>query len=130
MTNRIDEFVGKKIIGYKKAWRFVGDKHYDVLVTLEIGPRTRRVQPRDYKCRAARAKVLAIETLKTKRSVWFKLDEVGGRKIKFAVSKWDRTFRYGVGKVVKPKKKYDPSENSECRSGIHFFLTRQEARNY
>ena len=133
MTYRIDAFAGKKIIGWKKAKRF--DKrfnYYHVLIKLEISARTRRVQPKDYKCRAASAKVLEITTLKTtKLSKWDpKIREVGGRKVKFAHSSYDTKFRYDVGAIVKPKKKFDADSWNECKSGIHFFLTEQEAKDY
>ena len=129
---RIDAFAGQKIIGWKKAKRF--DKrlnYYHVLIKLEIGARTRRVQPQDFKCRAASAKVLEIVTLKTEKVKWgSRIEEVGGRKVKFAHSSHDTKFRYDVGSIVKPKKKYDPNPNNECKSGIHFFLTEQEAKDY
>jgi hypothetical protein len=130
--NRIDAYAGQKIIGWKKAKRFDKDYNcYYVLIKLEIGARTRRVQPMDKKCRAARAKVLEIVTLKSKRHQYrCAIPEVGGRKVKFANSCHDPKFRYDVGEIVKPKKKYDPNSSNECCSGIHFFLTAQEAGDY
>ena len=133
--NRIDKFQGKKIIGWKKAVRITkSGTRFHVLIKLEINARTRRVQPRDRKCRAASARVLEIVSLPSKISYRGAVVEVGGRKLKYAFASkgffCGERFRYGVGQIVKPKKKYDPDPAHECRSGIHFFLTEQEAREY
>lgn len=137
--SRIDAFEGKKIIGWKKAVRLTksGARQYHVLIKLEIGARTRRVQPKNKKCRAASARALEIVSLPSK----YPYTEVGGRKLKHAFASWGlyrrrfrydnrRRFRYDIGQIVKPEKKYDPNPNEECCSGIHFFLTEQEARDY
>lgn len=41
----------------------------------------------------------------------------------------DKSFEYKVGKIVKPKYGFDKSDN-DCGSGIHGFLTPEEAINY
>ena len=41
----------------------------------------------------------------------------------------DKSFKYKVGKIVKPKYGFDKSDN-DCGSGIHGFLTPEEAINY
>jgi len=41
----------------------------------------------------------------------------------------DKSFKYKVGKTVKPKYGFDKSDN-DCGSGIHGFLTPEEAINY
>lgn len=130
--NRIDALKGQKIIGWKKAIRRTkGGRKYYVLIKLEIGARTRRVQPCNRKCRAATARVLEITTLKSK--IWEAVVEKGGRKLKYAFANYhyySDPFRHDIGAIVKPRKKYDPCTFDECRSGIHFFLTEQEARDY
>ena len=45
-------------------------------------------------------------------------------------SKHDPQFKYTVGQVVKPSEAFNDSLVSECESGIHFFITRQEAEDY
>jgi hypothetical protein len=45
------------------------------------------------------------------------------------VSAYDRMVTYHPGDVVKPHD-YDPDPRIECTSGIHFFLTREEAEEY
>lgn len=131
MTNRIDAYEGKKIIGWKKAVKFnKKGQRYLVLIKLEIGSRTRRVQPKNKKCRAASARVLEITTLAS--NSWSELIEIGGRQVRCAFASYQcaKKFRYNIGKIVKPVKKFDPCTHDECRSGIHFFLTRREAKNY
>jgi len=45
-------------------------------------------------------------------------------------SRHDPTFKYVVGETVRPKGAFNDSLVSECESGIHFFITRQEAEDY
>ena len=45
-------------------------------------------------------------------------------------SKHDPNFKYVVGETVRPKEAFNDSLVSECESGIHFFITRQEAEHY
>ena len=45
-------------------------------------------------------------------------------------SQHDRTFRYAVGQRVEPKEKFNADIREECTSGIHFFITREEAEAY
>ena len=62
------------------------------------------------KCRAEFARVLEAPT-------------------KGAVSKHDDKTVYVVGEIVRPDA-YDPNPLIECAPGIHFFLTREEAKEY
>ena len=45
-------------------------------------------------------------------------------------SRRDPKFKYVVGETVRPKGAFNDSLVSECESGIHFFITRQEAEDY
>ena len=45
------------------------------------------------------------------------------------VSQHDRTVSYKVGKKMIPNK-FDDNPLVECSSGIHFFITREEAEDY
>ena len=66
------------------------------------------------KCRASAAKVIGV---------------VGRSKLKVFTSCHDRSFKYRVGKTVKPKS-FCSNYRVECAGGIHFFLTEIEAREY
>jgi hypothetical protein len=126
---RIAKFNGKKIIAYKKALhmdssasKYYGDVKY-CLVTLEIPANAVRYQPKNNKCRASRAKVIAINEMSFEGTV---LDA----QLTQAKARHDRKFIYEVGKVVKPTRKFDKMFKHECCSGIHFFLTEEEAAKY
>ena len=67
------------------------------------------------KCRTNKAKVVSIDRDKTK-----------GIK---AISSHDSGFIYEVGKTVEVTD-FDCQYNVECGSGIHFFKTEKEARDY
>ena len=47
-----------------------------------------------------------------------------------AVSIHDPGFVYRVGDTVRPKQPFCMDWNQECASGIHFFITREEAEAY
>lgn len=115
--SRLSRRKGKVVIGWKK----VRQGHGFAIVKLRIAANTRRMQPMDYKCRAACARVLEIR----------KFPFVGptGRKLRFGYSDYDSDFVYRVGATVRPKRSYS-TRRIECDSGIHFFLTEQEAREY
>jgi hypothetical protein len=68
------------------------------------------------KCRAERAFVVAVE--------W------AGKSIKAGYSIHNPNFLYEVGKEVKPEENYDPDIRVECTSGIHFFMTKEEAKKF
>ncbi len=92
-------------IGWKKAG--------DCIVKLQITDKAKRSSATSRKCRCSEAKVLAIyDGKKTKKKV---------------KSDYDQTVVYEVGKIVKPKEKFNENRWDECSSGIHFFLTREEA---
>ena len=112
---RIKDFDGKPIIGWKKAY-LSGDH---CLVKLEIPANATRYQPENKKCRASRAVVVSIHDLN------------GNILLNVAaVSNYDLNFLYEVGKVVKPTSRFSKKFKNDCASGIHFFLTQDEARNY
>lgn len=98
------------------------------IVKLEIPADAKRVsyggnRP-DVKCRASKARVLSIRSVersaKTHRTVAFKE----------AFSKFDNSFVYRVGEVVRPTHRFSESLLEECASGIHHFMTRREAVDY
>lgn len=87
------------------------------IAKLEIPASAKRSSATTLKCRASKAKVLAIYNDK-------------GRKILQGKSAYDDDFVYNVGATVTPKDPFDLNRWKECTSGIHFFLTRQLAEEY
>jgi hypothetical protein len=69
------------------------------------------------KCRAERAFVVAIEDRER-------------RPVNTGRSWYNNGFIYEVGKEVKPTQNYDSDVRIECTSGIHFFMTKEEAEAY
>ena len=70
------------------------------------------------KCRCSEAEVLAIEN-------------IDGTKAEKQIvnSDYEPNFVYEVGKIVSVEN-FDEDRWNECSSGIHFFITRQEAVEY
>ena len=89
------------------------------ILTIEIPKSAKRVGSiGSRKLRAESAKVLKAETLNGNAT-----------KLKTFTSSHDTEFKYTVGKIATADK-FDESFLIECSSGIHFFLTKQEARDY
>jgi hypothetical protein len=93
-----------QLIGYKKC-------RNGVIVKLQIPAKAKRSHAFGRKCRAEYAKVLHI---------------YGATE---AVSTYDQTFVYHKGEIVRPDK-WDDDWTNECSSGVHFFITREEAEAY
>jgi hypothetical protein len=83
----------------------------NILVKLLIPKEAKRNNATSRKCRAEYADVLEI---------------IGADK---AYSGHDSSFVYEVGKRVIPSA-YDENFLNECSSGIHFFITKEEAEAY
>ena len=96
-------------IGYKKA-----DKK---IVELLITEDAKRSSATTRKCRCNKAKVLSITNI--------------GNTVEYkeAHSDFNYSFVYRVGEVVEVKD-FDEDRWKECSTGIHFFMTRDEAVNY
>ena len=104
------------IIGWKKARDIDG---YPVIVKLLIPSDAQRSNSGGRKCRASKAKVLDMQDLNG--------NSLGpGAK---AYSTHDVSFAYKVGETVEVEN-FDPDRWNECTTGIHFFITRLEARRY
>ena len=93
-----------EIIGWKKC-------RNNVLVKLSIPAHAKRSHAFGRKCRASEAKVLDI---------------IGASQ---ALSIYSSNVVYRVGETVFPDKFCDDF-TMECASGIHFFITREEAEAY
>jgi hypothetical protein len=111
----------KSLIVYKKL-------EHDAIATLRIpsgvartasllssSPQM-RAEGKFGKCRAERAFVVAIEDQEGKQ-----ISE--GKSV-------HNSFIYKVGKEVRPEQNYDPDIRIKCTSGIHFFMTKEEAKEY
>ena len=96
-------------IGYKKA--------LDLIVKLQITEDSKRLSATTRKCRASKAKVLSITSLDGKQF----FNEVE--------SDYDSSFVYKVGETIEVKN-FDENRWNECTTGIHHFITRQEAVLY
>ena len=99
---------------------FVGWKKCrdDAIVKLEILESAKRSSAYGRKCRCSAAKVLAIQNIKG--------DDYGVTEI---ASCRDKNFIYRIGEIVKVDD-FDEDRRNECSTGIHFFITRQEAVDY
>ena len=96
--------------GFKKAYW----NNTPVIVELEISTEAKRSSATSRKCRCSKAKVLSIT------------DFSGTAEFRKAVSIYDNNFIYEVGKTVIVDD-YDDNRWNECSTGIHFFITRNEA---
>ncbi len=90
-----------------------------VLVKLEIPADARRSNAGGRKCRASKAKVLAIYNMDGSDC-----GDVEARSIH------DASFVYRVGETAEPREPFDEDPLAACASGIHFFITREEAEAY
>lgn len=97
-------------IGYKKAQGYV--------IKLLILEDALRSSATSRKCRCSKAKVLGIYNQKRVLS-----------KRKNIASNFDSNFVYSVGKIVQVSN-FDTNRWNECSTGIHFFLTFDEAVKY
>ena len=98
-------------IGFKKC-------RNGMIVKLEITEDALRCSATGRKCRCSKAKVLSITNL-----------DGTDPDIEFVSSKLDPFFIYKVGEIVEVKD-FDTNRWNECSTGIHFFITRQEAVDY
>ena len=96
-------------IGYKKA--------EGKIVELEIQADAKRSSATTRKCRASKAKVLSITSID------------GKEHFEEAKSSRDQSFVYEVGETVEVKD-FDENRWNECSTGIHHFITREEAERY
>lgn len=109
---------------YKSAYgRTKNDKHVKALITLRLPVGTTYHIDDRYnhsisigyrKCRATRAKVVKITTLR------------GTTKLEKAVSFNDCEFEYVKGRTVRPREVFCRYETT-CASGIHFFFKKSDA---
>jgi hypothetical protein len=97
-------------IAYKKC-------RGDLIVELEISEDAKRSSATTRKCRASKARVISITDIYNTETFYG------------AISHHDSSFVYKIGETVEIED-FDMDRWNECSSGIHFFITRQEAVNY
>ena len=97
-------------IGYKKA--------RGKIIELEICADALRSSATSRKCRCSKAKVLSITNIDGSDS-----------GITEIASNYDDNFKYRVGEIVSVNN-FDADRWCECSTGIHFFITRNEAVTY
>ncbi|MBE6069663.1 MAG: pentapeptide repeat-containing protein [Clostridium lundense] len=107
-------------VGYKKARLNGIDRFKNVIVKLQITEDAKRSSATTRKCRCNKAVVLGIYD--------FEHNELPSDTI--AYSRWDLGFTYKVGETVEPTEPFEEDRWLECASGIHFFMTFDEAVKY
>lgn len=98
-------------IGFKKC-------RNNLIVKLEIPEDAFRCSATGRKCRCSKAKVMSITNIDGSDSGVMSVE-----------SKRDSKFIYTVGEFVEVID-FDTNRWNECSTGIHFFITRQEAVNF
>ena len=98
---------------------FIGFKRCedDRIVKLKILEDSKRSSATSKKCRASKVKVLEITNIENTE------------KYEEATSKRDEYFIYRVGETIEIND-FDENRWNECSTGIHFFITREEAVQY
>lgn len=106
--------------GYKSC-RCIGYDNAKAIVVLEIPAHAKRSSAFGSKCRASEAVVKAIWGYGK-----------NGKRVKLgsAVSSHDPDFIYHVGETVRPVLPFCENRFEECASGIHHFMTYEEAKDY
>ena len=98
-------------------------KESDCIIKLEIPETAKRSSATSRKCRADKVKVLEIQHLNGRK---YPADTVA-----FPLFKSPATdTQYVVGKITKCSEKFETNRWKECASGIHFFITYEEALKY
>ena len=103
-------------IGFKKA-RTTAPDFREAIVKLLITEDAKRSSATTRKCRCDKAKVISITSLD------------GKENFATAYSYYDRFFQYTVGQTVIIDD-FDEERWNECSTGVHFFITREEAVDY
>ena len=101
-------------IGAFVGWKKVKTSGHECIVKLEITEDAVRSSAAGRKCRCSKATVLEIQDLE------------GNVLEQVAVSDRDENFHYIPGTVVSVSD-FDENRWNECSTGIHFYITREEA---
>jgi len=95
------------------GWKKLRD---GLIAQLTIPAEAKRSHAFGRKCRCELARVDAIYD--------------GQKEVVRGYSNHDQAFEYRVGAIVKPCEPFSENWQNECASGIHFFITREEAVEY
>ena len=95
------------------AWKKADNK----IVKLKITENAKRSSATSRKCRASEALVLDIQSID------------GVEHFEFVSSDRDKNFIYRIGEIVRVDD-FDEDRWNECSTGIHHFITREEAVKY
>ena len=106
--------------GYKKVRVISGGDAFPGIAKLYIPEEAGRSSGTGRKCRCQFARVMSITGATS---------DTKDKEIENAVSYFDPTFTYHVGKMVYPDI-WDEDRWNECSHGIHFFMNKQEALDY
>lgn len=87
-----------------------------MIAKLFIPEDAKRTNSTSRKCRCDRATVLELQELDGMPSEYISASSI-----------FHPEFEYIVGEEVKPLYDFDEDRRKECASGIHFFMTREEA---
>ncbi len=93
---------------------------YECIIKLQIPEDARRSCAFSNKCRCDKAKVLGIYDLDGNPLP----SNIAAHSIR------DNSFIYMIGKTITPREPFDDDPFNECSSGIHFFMSREEAVRY
>ena len=97
---------------------FIGWKKVrEGILKLCVSKDAKRSHGTERKCRCSQAKCLAIYA-------------PGGTELMEAHSEYDESFTYRKGQIAKCIEPFDEDRWNTCGSGIHFYLTREEAENH
>ena len=131
LNNFVSLMDDKKFI-YTQSGHVLSTDDYQVkaIATLEIPDRAKRSSAFGNKCRASEAIVKDISVYVVPR--WNPLIKAEKLEIGLdaAYSTYVHSFYYRVGETVKPDEPFNENRWIECASGIHFFMTLEEALNY
>ena len=113
LENYMDHVYGTVFINYAFTYPT------PCIIKLLIPEDAKRSCALSNKCRCDKAKVLDIQ-------------DMFGKSLHdtIAYSQFDPTFKYNIGETITPRKPFDDNPFNECSSGIHFFMSREEAVNY
>ena len=100
-------------IAYKKAKK----DEEDVIVKMLVLEDSKRSSATSRKCRFSKIKVLSITSLD------------GNKEYQECYSSMDKNFIYKVGEIIEVDD-FNEDRWEECSTGIHGFITRQEAVEY
>lgn len=122
IPTQLEEFgfyiLTEEVVVYKAALGYKPHNYIYPVITIKLLlPVGTKIRVGRYKCRANQAIVMQMNKYGKKQTVLA------------ARSNFCGNFIYNVGQTVKPRRKFC-TDDLECASGIHFFRTLTEARNY